>query len=145
MAVHCFWIRKQVLNELEHFFSFGLIFNLWRFLNFSVASLKCPSSLQRIRAIKNEWNHVYCFRGPVDCVIHTDDVLHEKKKPGNDVANSTVVSKAFSWLGVFPSVRRMRSSIVRFLVCLGTAKIKTAVLEFFVALSFKFHLLKKYK
>lgn len=45
----------------------------------------------------------------------------------------------------FPSVRRMRSSIVRFLVCLGTAKIKTAVLEFFVALSFKFHLLKKYK
>lgn len=68
-----------------------------------------------------------------------------KKKPGNDVANSAVVSKASSWLGVFPSVRRMRSSIVRFLVCLGTAKIKTAVLECFVALSFKFHLLKKYK
>lgn len=62
-----------------------------------------------------------------------------------NVANSAVVSKASSWLGVFPSVRRMRSSIVRFLVCLGTAKIKTAVLEFFVALSFKFHLLKKYK
>ena len=69
----------------------------------------------------------------------------KKKKPGNDVANSAVVCKASSRLGVFPSVRRMRSSIVRFLVCLGTAKIKTAVLEFFVALSFKFHLLKKYK
>lgn len=87
---------------------------------------------------------MYCYRGPVDCVFQSDDVLHEKK-PGNDVANSAVVSKASSWLGVFPSVRRMRSSIVRFLVCLGTAKIKTAVLEFFVALSFKFHLLKKYK
>lgn len=88
---------------------------------------------------------MYCYRGPVDCVFQSDDVLHEKKKPGNDVAKSAVVSKASSRLGVFPSVRRMRSSIVRFLVCLGTAKIKTAVLEFFVALSFKFHLLKKYK
>ena len=68
-----------------------------------------------------------------------------KKKPGNNVVKSAVLSKASSPLGVFPSGRRMRSSIVRFLVCLGTAKIKTAVLEFFVALSFKFHLLKKYK
>lgn len=32
-----------------------------------------------------------------------------------------------------------------FLVCLGTAKVKTAILEFLVALSFKFHLLKKFK
>ena len=87
---------------------------------------------------------MYCFWGPVDCVIHSDDVLHEKK-PGNDVANSSVLSKAFSPLGVFLSVRRMRSSTVLLLVCLGTAKVKTAILEFFVALSFKFHLLKKYK
>lgn len=144
MAVHCFWIRKQVLNELEHFFSFGLIFNLWRFLNFSVAS-KCPSSLQRIRAIKNEWNHVYCFRGPVDCVIHTDDVLHEKKNLETMLQTVQLFPRRLVGWAFFPACGACAVALSVFLVCLGTAKIKTAVLEFFVALSFKFHLLKKYK
>lgn len=83
--------------------------------------------------------------GVLSTASSTVTTYFTKKKPGNDVANSAVLSKAFSPLGVFLSVQRMRSSTVRFLVCLGTAKVKTAILEFFVALSFKFHLLKKYK
>lgn len=88
---------------------------------------------------------MYCYRGPVDCVLQSDDVLHEKKNLETMLQTVRLFPRRLVGWAFFPSVRRMRSSIVRFLVCLGTAKIKTAVLEFFVALSFKFHLLKKYK
>lgn len=54
-----------------------------------------------------------------------------KKKSGNDVANSTVVSKASSWLGVFPSVRRMRSSIVRFFSMFRDSKNKNRGIRIF--------------
>lgn len=81
--------------------------------------------------MNNEWNHVYCYRGPVDCVIHSDDVLHEKKKPGNNVANSAVLSKASSPLGVFPSERRMRSSTVSFLSMFRDSKNKNRGIRMF--------------
>jgi len=54
-----------------------------------------------------------------------------KKKPGNDVANSAVLSKASSPLGLFPSVRRMRSSTVRFFSMLGYSKNKNRGIRIF--------------
>lgn len=71
----------------------------------------------------------YIAIGVLSTASFTVTTYFTKKKPGNDVANSAVLSKASSPLGVFPSVRR--SSIVCFFSMFRDSKSKNRDIKIF--------------